>query len=264
MPPPKPANSARRPREYLYVDEITALLEGAKKSRNPQRDSTLIMLAFGHALIPVEISSLQWQHVNFAEIYGETKVTPTLTLYRNKRPGKNKPEFIPDIHLLSKAEVKALRELAASYRGATILFPSERRHRLSVRSLHNIVFQAGQSAGLDFPVHPYMLRHSGAIYRAALLLRKIPNVTEQECYLTWQKYGEFTCLSGQDRLEFQAISMYRVNRIRAVFNKMSSFLGINSINLTAKIVLQVFEAYPDWERLPQDFWLQPARLSVCT
>jgi hypothetical protein len=27
------------------------------------------VLAFGHALIPTEIRSLQWQHVNFAKIY---------------------------------------------------------------------------------------------------------------------------------------------------------------------------------------------------
>jgi hypothetical protein len=40
-----------------------------------------------------------------------------------------------------------------------------------------------------------------------------------------------------------------------VLKKISWFLGINSINLTAKIVLQVFEAYPSLERLPLDFWL---------
>jgi len=136
MPPPqKPKSFDRRAREFLYPEEITAIISSAAvKSRNPQRDSTLIAIAFCHALQPVEIASLQWQHVNFAEKLEPHQATQaTLTIYRNRRRGAYFQELIPDIHLLCGAEVKALRQLAQEYKEATLLFPSERRHQLSAR-----------------------------------------------------------------------------------------------------------------------------------
>jgi len=115
LPPLKPKNQDRRVREFLYPHEITALIEQAKSSRNPQRDSTLLLLMFCHALQPIEVTSLQWQHVNFAE----KMEPPTLTIYRNRRRGAYPQEFVPDIHILSSTEVKFLRQLAHEYKGAS-------------------------------------------------------------------------------------------------------------------------------------------------
>ncbi|MGB3208469.1 MAG: tyrosine-type recombinase/integrase [Crinalium sp.] len=192
-PPLKIHSTERRPREFLYPHEITALIQAARKSRNPQRDSTLLMLSFCHALQPVEVVTLTWQHINFAEKF--EPFLPTLTIYRNRRRGKYSRELIPDIQFLCPAEVKALRQLAREYKGATWLFPSERRTILSTRSLHHIVKVAGVTANLEFPIHPYMLRHSGAIYRAALLLSKFPEITLSQCNLVWQKFGTVNQLS---------------------------------------------------------------------
>jgi len=254
LPPPrKPKNLDRRVREFLYPHEITALIEVAKNSRNPQRDSTLLLLTFCHALQPIEVTSLQWQHVNFAE-----KMEPaTLTIYRNRRRGLYPQEFVPDIHLLSTTEVKFLRQLAHEYKGATLLFPSERRHRLSERSIHHIVSRAGVLAGLEFPIHPYMLRTSGILYRAALLLRKMPSVTFRQCYLTWLRYGTFTTLSVAEKREFSSIDPSVVEAVWTVVERIREFMGVNSYNHAAKYVLQVFAAYPSNEHLPVDFWLKP-------
>ncbi|HEY9873843.1 MAG TPA: tyrosine-type recombinase/integrase [Candidatus Obscuribacterales bacterium] len=254
LPPPrKPKNQDRRTREFLYPHEITALIEEAKSSLNPQRDSTLLLLMFCHALQPIEVTSLQWQHVNFAE-----KIEPsTLTIYRNRRRGAYPQEFVPDIHILSSIEVKFLRQLAHEYKGATLLFPSERRHRLSLRSIHHIVSQAGILAGLEFPIHPYMLRTSGILYRAALLLRKMPSVTFRQCHLTWLRYGTFTSLTVAEKREFSAIDPSVVEAIWALIEQVREFIGVNSYNHAAKYVLQAFAAYPDEEHLPEDFWLRP-------
>ncbi|AFZ11600.1 hypothetical protein Cri9333_0659 [Crinalium epipsammum PCC 9333] len=84
-PPLKIHSIERRPREFLYPHEITALIQAAEQSRNPQRDSTLLMLTFCHALQPIEVVALTWQHINFAEKF--EPFLPTLTIYRNRRRG---------------------------------------------------------------------------------------------------------------------------------------------------------------------------------
>jgi type 1 fimbriae regulatory protein FimB len=82
---------------------------------------------------------------------------------------------------LCPAEIEILQELALQSKTDWIL-ESERQQRLSDRSLHHIVHQAGIVAGLPIPVHPYMLRRSGLYYRAALLLQTA-NLSLHECCL---------------------------------------------------------------------------------
>ncbi|HEY9693753.1 MAG TPA: tyrosine-type recombinase/integrase [Oculatellaceae cyanobacterium] len=254
-PPLKTYSIKRRPREFLYPHEITALIQAARKSRNPQRDSTLLMLAFCHALQPIEVVALTWQHINFAEKF--EPFLPTLTIYRNRRRGKNSRELIPDIQFLCPAEVKALRQLAREYKGATWLFPSECRTVLSARSLHHIVKVAGTTSGLEFPIHPYMLRHSGAIYRAALLLSKSPEVTLSQCHLVWQKFGTVNRLSVQELQQVKSIDQRTVDSIWQIIERIRSFIGVNSYLYAAKYIFSAFEAYPNSELLPKDFWLSP-------
>jgi type 1 fimbriae regulatory protein FimB/type 1 fimbriae regulatory protein FimE len=37
---------------------------------------------------------------------------------------------------------------------------------MTIRTVHYIVAQAGKAAGIDFPVHPHMLRHATGFYLA--------------------------------------------------------------------------------------------------
>jgi len=73
---------------------------------------------------------------------------------------------------------------AAAKGGTTDWVTSERQKRLSERSLHHPIQQAGQQASLPLTVHPYMLRRSGIYYRAALLLQPL-NLSLRQCCLLW-------------------------------------------------------------------------------
>src|ERR1700751_4284948 len=58
-------------RDYLRTDELEKLLAAAKKTRNPERDYAICLLAFRHALRVSELCSLRLCDVNLeaGEIY---------------------------------------------------------------------------------------------------------------------------------------------------------------------------------------------------
>src|SRR6267142_4646435 len=59
----------RRPREYLTPKEIERLIEAAKKRnrRYGLRDATMILVAYRHGLRVVELCSLTWDQIDFAQ-----------------------------------------------------------------------------------------------------------------------------------------------------------------------------------------------------
>ncbi len=48
----------------------------------------------------------------------------------------------------------------------TYLFTSLRGGPMTRRTAHHVVAQAAKSTGIDFPVHPHMLRHAMGFYLA--------------------------------------------------------------------------------------------------
>ena len=58
------------------------------------------------------------------------------------------------------AELRSLRRLRREYPGSPYLFQSERGAPLTASSIRRVVQRAGREAGIDFPVHPHMLRHA--------------------------------------------------------------------------------------------------------
>ena len=54
----------------------------------------------------------------------------------------------------------ALRKLARAYPETPYVFVTERKGPLTDSAFRKIVARAGVVAGLDFPIHPHMLRHS--------------------------------------------------------------------------------------------------------
>jgi type 1 fimbriae regulatory protein FimB/type 1 fimbriae regulatory protein FimE len=54
-----------RPREYLTVAEVEAMVKAAKAGRHGDRDATLILIAFRNGLRAVEIAGLEWSQVEF-------------------------------------------------------------------------------------------------------------------------------------------------------------------------------------------------------
>lgn len=152
LPPTKPKNSTVRSREYLTSDEAQLLRETAKDiGRHGFRDWLLIMMMYRHGLRVGEVIDLKWDQVTFS--------TAKLHVNRLKNGDSS-------VHVIEGDELRALRKLKRDYPDSQFLFVSERGGPLSTRAVHAIVSRAGIEAGIEFPVHPHMLRHARG-YRLA-------------------------------------------------------------------------------------------------
>jgi integrase len=137
------ANSAYRVREYLTEKEVERLIEAAKKrGRNGLRDSAAILLAYRHGLRAQELCSLRWAQVDL----------------KNGRLHVNRAKVgIESVHPLHGPELRALRPLQG--RGAYV-FVTEAGTPVTPAWFLRMIQRTGRAAGLEFPVHPHMLRHS--------------------------------------------------------------------------------------------------------
>ncbi len=142
----RPPNAALRPREYLTVAEIEALMKAAKAGRHGHRDATLILIAFRHGLRAAEIAGLQWSQVEFGR-------NPALHVRRVK-------SGTPSVHPIQGDELRALRELQRQYPDSGYVFTSERGGPFHADAVNLLVKTIGKRAGLPFPVHAHMLRHA--------------------------------------------------------------------------------------------------------
>lgn len=146
LPPAKPKNADVRSREYLTPAEAKDLRAAAKTlGRHGFRDWLLIMMAYRHGLRVGELVALKWDQVDFRHA----------RLHVNRlKNGDN------SVHFIEGDELRGLRQLKRDYPDTAFLFVSERGGPLSERTVHAMVARAGVEAGIDFPVHPHMLRHA--------------------------------------------------------------------------------------------------------
>jgi integrase len=145
-PRSKPKNSDLGQRQYLVPDEVKALIESAKQvGRHADRDSTLILICYRHALRVGELIALTWNQFSLDE-----------GRFRVERMKKGNPS----VHRLNIDEVNALTNLRQQNPNSEIVFVSERNGALTRRAVHTIIARAARIAGISFPVHTYMLRHS--------------------------------------------------------------------------------------------------------
>jgi integrase len=139
-------NGELRSREYLTVAEVTALTEAAKRNRQGQRDSTMILISFRHGLRATELVSLRWDAVSFDNA--------TLHVRRVK-------QGTASVHPLSGTELRALRALRRASPPSPFLFVSERAAPLSTAGFARMLERCADAAGLaGLRVHPHMLRHA--------------------------------------------------------------------------------------------------------
>lgn len=144
----RPKNSDVRPREYLKIDEVWSVVQAARRrkgGRNNTRDAALIEVIYRHGLRVSEARLLTWDDVSLT--YG------TIIIKRLKS-GK------PGIHRLAVEEIKTLKRLQTKYPGSRFLFTAEGGGPIDRRSMHDIISRAGTIAGIPFPIHAHMLRHS--------------------------------------------------------------------------------------------------------
>jgi type 1 fimbriae regulatory protein FimB/type 1 fimbriae regulatory protein FimE len=145
-PPRKPKNVDVRPREYLSEEEVYRLIRAARSvGRYGYRDSTLILLTYRHGLRVSEVIALQWAVIDLRQ--GRLHV-------RRLKDG------MASVHPLRGPEIRALRRLERESPRSPYVFVSERGSPLTDSTVRKIVARAGRSAGLQFPIHPHMLRHA--------------------------------------------------------------------------------------------------------
>jgi site-specific recombinase XerD len=154
LPPLRRRNDAVRVREYLTLDEVHRLRDGARKlGRNGFRDALIITVAFRHGLRVAEVVALTWEQVHFDD------GTVHVKRVKNGRPAT---------HFLDGDELRHLKRLKREASVSRFVFCSERGGPLTTRTVRHIVKRAGEAARLPFPVHPHMLRHA----RGYLLAQK--------------------------------------------------------------------------------------------
>lgn len=145
-PPRKRPNAELRSREFLTPAEVQQLLEAAQSlGRLRHRDGTMILIAYRHGLRVSELTALRWNQVDFAQ---------GLLHVRRLKNGN------PSTHPLQGRELRALRRLQREYPNSPYVFTGERKGPLTGSTVRKMVARAGIAAGLDFPVHPHMLRHA--------------------------------------------------------------------------------------------------------
>jgi len=139
-------NRSFRSREYLTDAEIEQLRKAARATRNPVRDELLVLLAFRHALRVSELVSLT------VDQFDLKAATVHIRRAKNGTPG---------IHGLQGDELRLIRQLVRENgEHSRFLFLSERKAPLSIDGAQKLIERLGEAAGLPFPIHAHMLRHS--------------------------------------------------------------------------------------------------------
>ena len=148
----RPKNATVRSREFLALDEVESLMKAAGNTgRHQHRDRTLILIMFRHGLRVSEAVDLKWDQIDFK--------VGSIHVNRLKN-GK------PATHYLEGDEMRALRRLRREYPHSPFIFVTERGGPLTRSTVNKLVERAGRLAGVEFPVHPHMLRHACGYYLA--------------------------------------------------------------------------------------------------
>jgi type 1 fimbriae regulatory protein FimE len=146
VPPRRLPNHTLRTREHLTPAEVEALMAAAGRlGRHGHRDATLILLAYRHGLRVGELIALRWDQLDLRQ--------GLLHVARLKHG-------VPSTHPVRGPELRALRRLQRDYPTSAYVFTTERGGPLTDSAVRKILARAGGAAGLDFPVHPHMLRHA--------------------------------------------------------------------------------------------------------
>ncbi|WP_045056496.1 tyrosine-type recombinase/integrase [Aliterella atlantica] len=244
-PPRKLPFIDRRDRQFLYLYEVDALVAATRQTRAPIRNQAIALLLFCQALQPSEICWLRWCDLN--------RTTNTLLVVRNRSKSlRIQPQIVVNQQPLCPAEVELLQELAEHCKTDWIL-ESERQQRLSDRSLHHIIYQAGKQAKLPIPTHPYMLRRTGLYYRAALLL-KSTDLSLHECCILWNYYATS---SPSAQLEYEAIERKKEEAFLQAFEQIKAFAGISAGENAIDYLLGAYLLFPRLQAIPEGYWLTP-------
>jgi site-specific recombinase XerD len=142
-------NKDYRVREHLTEAEMDKLLSALKRNRHGNRDWLIGLLIYRHGLRVSEACDLRWDDIDLTK--------RTIIVRRLKGSTDSS-------HYLERDEHKALGELwranAKNGRKSDYVFVNERGQPFGRMGIARMIERAGEAAGLSFPVHVHMLRHS--------------------------------------------------------------------------------------------------------
>ena len=248
-PPRKIPFSERREREFLYLPEVDTLIAALSQTRSPPRNQALALLLFCQALQPSEICWLRWCDIGFVE------KTLLVTRNRQKSSRYQAQQIIVNRLLLCPPEIDLLQQLYPE-RTTDWVFASERKQRLSERSLHHIIQNAGEIASLPFPVHPYMLRRSGLYYRAAILVASA-GLSLGQCCLLWNWHTTNVQGTMQVQQKYFSITPAQTNAFWKALEQIRAFTGIKLFENVIDYLLGAFALEHNLQDIPDDYWLAP-------
>jgi len=246
-PPKKLPFKQRRSREFLYLHEIDTLVAALAQTRAATRNTAIALLLFCQALQPAEACCLRWHDVDFAENIVRVPRLRTLSTRLGQPPS--------NLQLLCEAEIDILQQLY-TMRVNNWLFVSERQTRLSERSLHHLIQQAGKTADILFPIHPYMLRTTGLYYRAALLLQPT-SLSLRQCCLLWNWHGTKVAFSSEQEREYSEITKFQEDTFLSAIKRLRAFTGIGHYQNVIDYLLGAYALFPQLGGIPHDYWLAP-------
>jgi site-specific recombinase XerD len=149
-------NAAYRVREHLTENEVDRLLATLGRNRHGQRDRLIGLLIYRHGLRVSEACDLRWDDVDLTK----------RTVIVRRLKGSN-----DSTHYLERDELADLKALQRSYAANRIspayVFVNERGQPFGRMGIARKIERAGEAAGLPFPVHVHMLRHSTGYALAA-------------------------------------------------------------------------------------------------
>jgi integrase len=150
--PKRPRNAELRSREFLFPEEVAAMITAARRTgRYGIRDATLILVCYRHALRVTELVRLRWEQVDL------NAATVFIKRVKSSRDGT---------HPVRGDELRALRQLRREWPQTPYVFATERGGPMTAMTARHIIKRAGRLAQLPFPVHPHMVRHATG-YRLA-------------------------------------------------------------------------------------------------
>jgi type 1 fimbriae regulatory protein FimB/type 1 fimbriae regulatory protein FimE len=149
-------NDAYRIREHLTEAEMDELLAALKRNRHGHRDWLIAPIIYRHGLRVSEACDLRWDDIDLTK--------RTIIVRRLKGSTDSS-------HYLEKDEHKGLGELWRAYVKEGIksayVFNNERGQPFGRMGIARMIERAGEAAGLLFPIHVHMLRHSTGYALAA-------------------------------------------------------------------------------------------------
>jgi site-specific recombinase XerD len=149
-------NDAYRVREHLTEAEMDKLLDALKRNRHGHRDWLIGLIIYRHGLRVSEACDLRWDDIDLRK--------RTIIVRRLKGSTDS-------VHYLERDEVSGLKLLQRQQHAegikAAYVFINECGRPFGRMGIGRMIERAGEAAGLPFPVHVHMLRHSSGYALAA-------------------------------------------------------------------------------------------------